>query len=907
MRERLKEKMKLAALEKELSKESFSKKASKKNGHKAKKRRSRDSTSSDSDDSSSTSSDTYSDSSSEEERQKRKKRSHKKKKKSSSTPRRSPSRRNHKKSARDQEMLNLARRIREADERAVLLAVLKEVSFEISGEDVEIINAIVDSLPRFAKFLTKNELNSRLENVTLSFDPRRSIFALSRKLDAKLPEAFIVVRWFRRILEEKLRSCLEASVSLDPNDDFQQQSYSEMAISLSSLPDRIANCRLTATSSEDADDVNDCIRSFEDVVVTSLKSTLSKAHEDLGRADVVNLRTIAQIIMVSRNLRLSGNSTLLSTIFHWLCSQTPSDPKWDRVSQRIFTDEGYGIREFEAMVVGLVLEAENSDQLMRVFGYSIQKSPTLQRICTKKLLFQRNLPVPALIALMDFIRRAAGKDVLLSVLDTTISIWSGAAFVKYTPSEQQKHISRVFLLVIRMISESKFEIDWSLKMVQVISGVQTRMESADTMIRQSGMFIGEKLSGLAEKNLEAKNDDKKRLKFDYEEDGWTKEMRRLYEENLQESKEAEKMEEEPQPSTSYSTLPEKLKDVKIDQSRQLDSDDDEDFPVYEVPEEERRFVKGTDGKEPERRGPPPNYISDAFERLLEKEKYEIFEASLNALESMIKRKALGFSNIARQLATRLIFLDDSFGTPNFEETRKKCTVGCCVQMPQIVPDLVNLMFSSDCNMSRRYLILECVHTAAKELADFGATPTKIVKNDVQNIPEWRKIVDERIKSKTKRFGANNQSGAANLKVNRLGEVSKYFFYPLLVHSTGEHLSLRGKDSTLFARVIFVAADIFQNSGMVASSPRMASKLIEYTASLRYHDDAWVRVSVLYAHWAIVETLNREVFLAIFGDRINDWAIWAISVVENVDSEEGERKIAAPFAAALLAKSKEQGE
>ncbi|VDO18255.1 unnamed protein product [Heligmosomoides polygyrus] len=96
----------------------------------------------------------------------------------------------------------------------------------------------------------------------------------------------------------------------------------------------------------------------------------------------------------------------------------------------------------------------------------------------------------------------------------------------------------------------------------------------------------------------------------------------------------------------------------------VDSDDDEDFPAYEVLESEKHVELV--GEEPEIKVPAPSYIRECMEHLDEKEKYEVFEAAFFAVNGMIRRKALGFVDISSKLVKKLVFLENKFSTKGFE-------------------------------------------------------------------------------------------------------------------------------------------------------------------------------------------------------------------------------------------------
>ncbi|VDN33601.1 unnamed protein product [Cylicostephanus goldi] len=203
-----------------------------------------------------------------------------------------------------------------------------------------------------------------------------------------------------------------------------------------------------------------------------------------------------------------------------------------------------------------------------------------------------------------------------------------------------------------------------------------------------------------------------RLEFDYQNDSWLDEMRSIRDGTTAEPKLETAATVTLQLEKCDMQLP--TSSSSVANTQPYDSDDEEDFLPYDLPAD----------AEPERTAPPPNYIRDCMEQLSEKEKYEVFEAALFALDAMIRRKAVGFVDIAEQLAKKLVYLENKFSTKNFEETRKQCLTSCLVMRPEIAPKLGDIVFSRHCSFFHRYLILECFLAAAKELSEFQKEPAK---------------------------------------------------------------------------------------------------------------------------------------------------------------------------------------
>ncbi|KHJ90852.1 hypothetical protein OESDEN_09290, partial [Oesophagostomum dentatum] len=514
---------------------------------------------------------------------------------------------------------------------------------------------------------------------------------------------------------------------------------------------------------------------------------------------------------------------LLHYVVKWLCSQEQS-PVWDRIAQRVFTDESIGSRDAEALITAVALCATSDRDLMRCFGFAIRRNPIIRRVCCTKLLLQRTCDVSTVSIIAEYLHTAASKDMFMETMEAVISVWSDPAHVRYVAVEQQMHLTRVVLALGRWINELGIANAWQKIFDTAVQGVEQRLANPDVIIRQSGMFVGETFSIWM---------GGERLEFEYQDDSWLYEMR-----NIRDGKIGEivtlKHELPLEPVLKPIDMQMPASSSSVANTQAYDSDDDEDFPAYDLPDNERNVEPPpADGEEPERTAAAPNYIRDCLEQLSEKEKYEVFEAAFFALDGMIRRKAVGFVDIAEQLVKKLVFLENKFSSKNFE------------------------------------------------------------------LSDWRAIVDARIRSHTRRF--TTEKKAETTYTNRFAPVATLFFYPLLKTKTEEHLELKGRDSPFLARLLFCVSEILQKAANAPTVVRMASSLAEVVTPLRFHPDAFIRSSVLYAYFSIANAVPESVFVEFFGAAAQNWVEWAISCADDVDAAEHQRSLAKNVVTALMGK------
>ncbi|VBB33397.1 unnamed protein product [Acanthocheilonema viteae] len=309
-------------------------------------------------------------------------------------------------------------------------------------------------------------------------------------------------------------------------------------------------------------------------------------------------------------------------------------------------------------------------------------------------------------------------------------------------------------------------------------------------------------------------------------------------------------------------------------ANKVDSDDD-DFPEYEIPEEELDLKKD-ENDEDYCNVEVPYYIRDCIEGLSEQHDYAKFEAAFNALKPMIRRRAVGYEQSAEELLCRLIDLSDHFKTEHFQEKRIQLIQSCLVTSPHLGSIAIDIMFSRRCSMSNRYVILKALCNAAWEYS----SPTQVAENLNTKLQEnkcSKGLNDRGLVPKTKRF---MKAPVTVLKENRFTPMANSFFYPLTaIDQHREHLDLIGRDSELLSRILVCMGHLIRCSGTSPSTVKMASTLAYLLIPLRVNTNFAVRQAVLFCYASICASLSREVILQFYSDDIIDWMEYATRLAE----------------------------
>uniref|UniRef100_A0A8R1I781 Telomere length regulation protein TEL2 homolog n=1 Tax=Caenorhabditis japonica TaxID=281687 RepID=A0A8R1I781_CAEJA len=496
-------------------------------------------------------------------------------------------------------------------------------------------------------------------------------------------------------------------------------------------------------------------------------------------------------------------------MIEWMGKIENFDKKWQKIMLEMFDKPTvFGTQVHEQLLTSLFLSVDREEQLKRCLPVN-NITGTLKRVVLVKLPFQRILEPWTVKLLVDFVIRTREASAH-GLLETALKLWSDINYVQKTQEAQERHLVRLILYLIHRLQNQSI-IPWNDFFLHASNGVYTRLQMLPVFIR-TALFLNETLSGLATKFTENAPEapkidiDDSPQQCEETESEWNEEMRHIFKNGIMTSQTS-------RAETMCIEAPKSSRRAEKVTKKALDSDDDdgedEDFPTYTVDAAEKEFRKLEAGEEPKKAVKPPDYIQDAFEQLLEREKYEIFEAAFFTLPSLIRRRAVGFSSIAEQLVLRVVHLQDHFNTRQFHETVEEIATATIAQRPQIVPNLVRIIIAPGQAERIQQRLLHFIHKAADEMGSLDQKQAKFVENQQKKlervhagfggtVPEWKKEVEARIASKTRIIsrGVQEKVGVKN----RLAENAKYMFYPLLVMPRGDMARLLNRDSDLLSLI-----------------------------------------------------------------------------------------------------------
>uniref|UniRef100_A0A8C1ZT38 Telomere length regulation protein TEL2 homolog n=1 Tax=Cyprinus carpio TaxID=7962 RepID=A0A8C1ZT38_CYPCA len=610
------------------------------------------------------------------------------------------------------------------------------------------------------------------------------------------------------------------------------------------------------------------------LLATSILDTLEKTCCALRAGQDCSLGFVAQVL---GKVCIQGySSQIFETLAPRLSSLTRVDPLWQRVTQRLL--EKVPERCTESVITGLICSLSGAAAVSRLMGNLVLTNKKAQFVLTHKLLLQQyQHTTPLLKSVLGYLALDSERRTLLKqVVRSVCQVWCNSSAVKHTSVEQQLYVSKALLLCVALLSHSEIQ-ELRQEMFQcMLGGVQCRLDSGIERIRRMGMIVGECLSH----KLDTPGS---QLKFQYEADEETRELKSLMESPSVEDED----DEQQRPDTSTSLHPESKSEGSAGQSApseagrgsdsELDSDDD--LTPYDMSADQEK-----------KKSAPPRYVRDCLEALMSSDDAERVELSLQLAEALLRKNVKATQEVSVQFSKVLLHLEDRYSTPHFHTLRQKAMVALTVtDIKPVVDYWTTEFYSLNYSLRQRMDILEVLALSAQELSEpiinkhAGAQPISAVTALEQrdDITHWRQIVEKRIQSKTRRI---SKGGTPSVKAvpNRYAPVAGFFFFPLLRNYDKPQVTfdLLGSDHLVLGRLLHTLGLLMHLAINAPVASQMGRALLDFVWAVRFHTDQMVRRGVVFAVCGVFLSMPGENLLTELGDDLMETRAWLADVAEN---------------------------
>ncbi|NXT75542.1 TELO2 protein, partial [Zapornia atra] len=572
---------------------------------------------------------------------------------------------------------------------------------------------------------------------------------------------------------------------------------------------------------------------------------------------------------------------ILSVLVPHLTDLTKSDCIWQRMCWRLV--ECVPDRWMEAVVLGLVQATPGADVLSRLLGNLVLKNKKAQFVMTQKLLLlQYGHTTAVLQNLLGYLSLdGQRRPLLVKVLQELLETWGSSSAVKHSPPEQQQYISKAILICLSHLKEPEIESCRQELLAGMMEGVKCHLDSSLPQVRRLGMIVAESISSRI-------NTDGPVLKFQYEDDDEARELKSLLVQtppfstvlSLPDDDRNEKADAALPPVSEGNQQSHAAAPVTPDEESDAELDSDDDLVPYDMSEDKELKTKA------------PVYIRDCIEVLTGSEDVDRWEATVKTLESLIRKNPAATREVSVELAKILLHLEEKTCVEGFVELRQRAQVAVLTTDPIPVAEyLTSQFYSLNYSLRQRMDILDVLVLAAQELSypkshgkikNSGAQKPSIqLLSGSESSKDWRRIVDERIKSKTRRFATGQSHVELASGPNEFNSVAGHFFFPLIQQFDRPltTFDLLGEDHFVLGRLVHTLAVLMYLAVNTVAAPAMGKALLELVWALRFHTDPYVRQGLLSCISSVLLSVPTEHLLEDMTGELLEAQSWLGDVME----------------------------
>ncbi|XP_040853580.1 telomere length regulation protein TEL2 homolog [Ochotona curzoniae] len=587
---------------------------------------------------------------------------------------------------------------------------------------------------------------------------------------------------------------------------------------------------------------------------------------------------------------------ILGVLVPRLTALTQGSCLWQRVCWHLL--EQVPDRAVEATLMGLVEAVTGPEVLSRLLGNLVVKHRKAQFVLTQKLLLlQYRHSTPVLQSLLGYLAMdSQRRPLLIQALKELLETWGSSSAVRHAPLAQQRYISRAILICLAHVREPELQGSRDELLASMMAGVKCHLDSSLPPVRHLGMIVAEVVSSRI-------HPEGPPLKFQYEQDELSRELLALAtpvpvgSQSPEPSPSVALVAEDPPAETEHSTTetPAEPSTTETPGSRipgaglegsdsELDSDDE--LAPYDMSGD--RELCG---------GKAPVYIRDCMEVLSGSEDAERWEAALRALEGVVCRNPEATREVSTELAKVLLHLEERTCVAGFEGLRRRGLVAVTVADPvRVAKYLSSQFYALNYSLRQRMDMLDVLTLAAQELSrpgrrgrtpQHGAPSLAAPQAESPVAPGWRLLVDERIRSKTRRFSKGCPQRAPAGGPNELNSVVGHFFFPLIQHFDRPVVTfdLLGDDQLVLGKLTHTLGALMYLAVNTTVAVPMGKALLEFVWALRFHVDPFVRQGLLSAVCSVLLGVPAQRLLEDLPDELLEARSWLADVAEkDVDED-----------------------
>lgn len=591
--------------------------------------------------------------------------------------------------------------------------------------------------------------------------------------------------------------------------------------------------------------------------------------------------------LISKNLKDGKNQNLssITQLIGQICFNKQETIYWSKIGQRVLDNSiddliwrKIGRRlikqqntiYLESIIRPLLMNATNYEQIEWYLDSELvnEKSnqqidkdgshkSTIKHLLTNKFLLINYYPSTKHQALIENIVGYLinyNLQLFKKTLYNVLSIWSNATLIRHQNKDQHYYLCRILICSLKYMIKLNVKLDLNEFLILVLHGAETHLKMVELDKRNCGLFVVEKLTNYLNKDNDKLED---KLDFEIELNDETKYLNDILNEKF--NKDHKKATDKNHEVKNEKKVNDKVYDDKeYEYDKMSLSNNEDDLIPYDM-SNDLPFIKTK----------KPIYLKDCLEGLMNNEEIDYNSTCLQCLPELIDKNRSQAKELNVDFIRVLLFLDNE--DEDLKDIRFKTMIKLCNLDPiKSAQYLTNQFFDRNLSIVRKLEVLDVIVESAKELSSLE-NPNLIEDHKIKSIqkivkhpkPEYERIVEERIKSKTRYLfpTSTNHQPLVPLK-NDFVQYVNHYFYPLINNYDKKDITLKFNEDDYFVlgKLILALAELLKSVSQTHLTRKMAIALIDFLNVFKNHQESFVRKSiVLGIHSILTNVPNYLLF------------------------------------------------
>eukprot|EP01084_Bolivina_argentea_P106546 190626_1 len=497
----------------------------------------------------------------------------------------------------------------------------------------------------------------------------------------------------------------------------------------------------------------------------------------------------------------------------------------------------------------------------------------IYHLLSQRMILAVSCPPPHLkgvvVALVGVL---SGSELLLEALDHVSCVWAEPAFVHRSSHHCQAFVTEFILEASKRLGTSSELNSSSQCVLYLIRGVGVRLGMSSTDIRRQGLLVGETVSYIVGEPIsfdELRSMERKEKELEKKTaaaltvtavDDVSNSVERK-EEVVQHCNACEPDWDDPDcvllplrvPPRESDTMAPVLEKKKNSSEENVDDLEETELLPYDPPLPRKAKL--------------PQYLHHVISRLevtLDNDSWEDQKSALVALPIIISRNPPDLQPYCSRLLRDLLFLEDRFGIPDFEELRMEGMIAVSASEPCTAAIcLCNLFFDSSASVGSKYLILHVLAGIAKRLSKI-ANRAIVNENSSSSIA----AVTMKLGKNTRKWGLRKERAVPSFQ-NRFTMVAPAFVYGLLrgCTATRKQVELWGHadSAPLLAKVLGALSCFMECTSTGYAAETLGKDVAWFAWAFRNSLHAELRAAVVVAISTVAAISPRALEAVGFGE------------------------------------------